>query len=150
MSDIILHNYPESLYSEKIRLILGHKNLAWKSVIIPMVAPKPDLMPLTGGYRRTPVLQIGADVYCDTALIAEVLERIAPAPSLYAKGQKGLIQTVAQWGDNNLFWAAIGYFFLTDGVAQALARLSPEQLQVYREDRAALMKTQPLRSLAEG
>jgi len=77
MSDIILHNYPESLYSEKIRLILGHKNLAWKSVIIPMVAPKPDLMPLTGGYRRTPVLQIGADVYCDTALIAEVLERIA-------------------------------------------------------------------------
>jgi glutathione S-transferase len=149
MSDIILHHYPESLYSEKVRLILGHKNLAWKSVIIPMVAPKPDLMPLTGGYRRTPVLQIGADVYCDTALIAEVLERIAPAPSLYNKGQQGLIRTVAQWGDNNLFWAAIGYFFLTDGVAQALARLSPEQLQVYREDRAALMKTQPLRSLAE-
>lgn len=23
-------------------------------------------MPLTGGYRRTPVMQIGADVYCDS------------------------------------------------------------------------------------
>jgi glutathione S-transferase len=149
MSDIILHHYPESLYSEKVRLILGHKNLAWKSVIIPMVAPKPDLTPLTGGNRRTPVLQIGADVYCDTALIAEVLERIAPEPSIYTKGQKALIRTVAQWGDSNLFWAAIGYFFLTDGVAQALARLSPEQLQAYRDDRAALMKTQPLRGLAE-
>jgi glutathione S-transferase len=149
MSDIILHHYPESLFSEKIRLILGHKKLAWKSVIIPMVAPKPDLTALTGGNRRTPALQIGSDVYCDTALIAEVLEGIAPQPSLYATGQQGLIRTVAQWGDSNLFWAAIGYFFLTDGVAQALARLSPEQLQVYRDDRAALMKTQPLRSLAE-
>jgi glutathione S-transferase len=147
--DIILHHYPESLYSEKVRLILGLKNLAWKSVIIPMVAPKPDLTALTGGYRRTPVLQIGADVYCDTALVADVLERIASGKSLYPQGQQGVIQTIAQWGDSNLFWAAIAYFYQTDGVALALAQLPPEQVQAYHRDRAELLRTRPLSSFPE-
>ena len=66
MSSLILHHYDISPYAEKIRLCFGLKGLAWRSVIVPMVLPKPDLMPLTGGFRRTPVLQIGADVYCDT------------------------------------------------------------------------------------
>ncbi len=44
-----------------VRVAFGIKGLAWKSVIIPRILPKPDLMPLTGGYRKTPVLQIGAD-----------------------------------------------------------------------------------------
>ncbi len=149
MPDIILHHYPESLYSEKVRLILGLKNLDWKSVIIPMVAPKPDLTALTGGYRRTPVLQIGADVYCDTALIADVLERIAPGKSLYAPGQQGVVQTIAQWGDSNLFWAAIAYFYQTDGVAMALAQLPPAQVEAYHRDRAELLRTRPLSGFAE-
>ena len=51
------------------------KGLAWRSVEIPMVMPKPELMPLTGGYRKTPVLQIGAEVYCDTSLILAEIER---------------------------------------------------------------------------
>jgi glutathione S-transferase len=149
VSDLILHHYPESLFSEKVRLILGHKKLTYRSVTIPIIMPKPDLMALTGGYRRTPVLQIGANVYCDTALIAEVLERVAPTPSLYDPARKALIQTLAQWGDSNLFWAGIGYFTLTDGVAQALGHLPPEAIKAYHDDRAALLKTQPLRSLAE-
>lgn len=31
MPDLILHHYPSSPFSEKIRLILGYKKLAWKS-----------------------------------------------------------------------------------------------------------------------
>ena len=80
MHDIILHHYPASPFAEKIRLILGAKGLSWRSVTIPWIMPKPDLMPLTGGYRRTPVLQIGADVYCDTALIAPLLFRSLKQP----------------------------------------------------------------------
>ena len=72
MSAVILHHYDISPYAEKIRLVLGLKRLAWSSVIQPMVMPKPDLTVLTGGFRRIPVLQIGADVYCDTNLIAEI------------------------------------------------------------------------------
>lgn len=149
MSEIILHHYPESLYSEKVRLILGLKNLSWKSVLIPMVMPKPDLLPLTGGYRRTPVLQIGNDVYCDTALIAETLEQLVPQPSLYPQGLKGIAETVAQWGDNYLFWAAMGYFYQSEGIIQALATLPPELAKSYVSDRAALLASRPQISLAE-
>jgi glutathione S-transferase len=69
MAGIILHHYPRSPFAEKVRLSLGLKGLAYHAVTIPAVMPKPELMPLTGGYRRTPVLQVGADVYCDTLAI---------------------------------------------------------------------------------
>src|SRR5512140_3313528 len=81
MSDLFLPHYPMSPFSEKIRLVLGYKKLAWKSVIIPSIMPKPDLTALTGGYRKTPVLQIGADIYCDSQLIMRELERRHPTPS---------------------------------------------------------------------
>src|SRR5438132_838619 len=83
MSDLILHHYWESPYAEKVRRILGFKRLAWRSVIIPMIMPKPDLTALTGGYRKTPVLQLGADIYCDTDLIARTIDRLHPEPSLF-------------------------------------------------------------------
>jgi glutathione S-transferase len=67
MAELILHHYPTSPFAEKTRLMLGYKNLPWKSVMIPMIMPKPDVVALTGGYRKTPILQIGADIYCDTA-----------------------------------------------------------------------------------
>ncbi|MBC8007982.1 MAG: glutathione S-transferase N-terminal domain-containing protein, partial [Prolixibacteraceae bacterium] len=78
MSEIILHHYPESPFAEKIRLILGFKRLTYRSVLVPMMLPKPDVLALTGGYRRAPIMQIGSDIYCDSALIADVLERIHP------------------------------------------------------------------------
>ena len=71
----ILHHFEASPFSEKIRIIFGFKQIAWQSSPIPRILPKPDLMPLTGGYRRTPVMQIGADVYCDTVMIMRELER---------------------------------------------------------------------------
>jgi len=103
MVDLILHNYDFSNYAEKVRLALGYKALAWHSVTIPSVAPKPELQQLTGGYRRTPVLQIGADVYCDTQLILRTLERIRPEPTLYPKSFEALAQAVSYWAENHLF-----------------------------------------------
>ena len=64
MTELILHHYPTSPFSEKIRLIMGYKKLAWKSVIVPQIQPKPDVVALTGGYRKTPFLQVGSDIYC--------------------------------------------------------------------------------------
>lgn len=83
MSNLILHHYDFSNFSEKVRLVLGLKHLSWSSVTIPAYEPKPDYTPLTAGYRRTPALQIGADIYCDTRLIIEELERRYPASSIY-------------------------------------------------------------------
>jgi len=100
---VILHHYDFSNYSEKARLALGYKRLAWRSVIIPPIAPKPDLTPLTGGYRRTPVLQIGADIYCDTALIVRELERRVPEPTLFPPHLQALADAIVYWAENRLF-----------------------------------------------
>jgi len=102
-TDLILHHYDFSNYSEKARLALGYKELDWHSVIIPPVAPKPDLAPLTGGYRRTPVLQIGADIYCDTKLILAELERRKPQPTLYPPQASALAEAIAYWAEHELF-----------------------------------------------
>ena len=136
---MILHHYPTSPFAEKIRLIFGHKRIDWQEVIIPMVMPKPDLMPLTGGYRKTPVLQIGADVYCDTALICDVLEHHQPSPSLYPTNvSKGLVRTVAQWADNLLFPVAMAYNFQPAGAQQVMAGMPEEVVRVFAEDRKAM------------
>ena len=58
MTDIILHHYETSPYSEKVRLGFGLKGLAWASVEIPVIMPKPNLTALTGGYRKTPVCRL--------------------------------------------------------------------------------------------
>lgn len=138
MADLILHHYPTSPFAEKVRLILGYKKLAWKSVIIPMIMPKPDVAALTGGYRKTPVLQIGADIYCDTALIADVLEHLQPEPSLYPEPSKGMGRTLAQWADTTLFWTAMAYNFQPAGTAQVFANAPPDAAKAFAEDRQAM------------
>lgn len=150
MSQLILHHYPTSPFAEKIRLILGYKKLAWQSVIIPMIMPKPDLTSLTGGYRRTPVLQIGADIYCDTALIADVLEKLAPVPSLYPSPVNGASRIVAQWADSQVFPAAMAYNFQPSGVADVFAGAPEAVVQAFVADRAAMRGGAPRMSLGEG
>jgi len=149
VADIILHHYRNSPFSEKIRLILGFKNLAWKSVDIPPIMPKPDLMPLTGGYRRTPVMQIGADVYCDTALMADVLEHIQPSPALYPQAFAGMDRILAQWADSTLFWTAIPYSFQPQGLANIFKNMTPEQMQAFAADRAKFRGNIPRMGLPE-
>jgi glutathione S-transferase len=100
MAELILHHYDISPYAEKIRAILGFKRLAWRSVHIPIVMPKPDVTALTGGYRLTPVLQIGADVYCDTKVIARRLEQERPEPTLYPRGTAALERAMSVWGES--------------------------------------------------
>jgi glutathione S-transferase len=143
MSDIILHHYPTSPFAEKIRRVLAWKKLPWKSVTIPAVMPKPDLLALTGGYRRTPVLQIGADIYCDTAIICDVLERIAPEPSLYPAPVAGQSRLLAQWADSTLFWTVIPYAFQPAGMQDILGHLKPEEMKVFGADRAAMRGNAP-------
>ena len=120
--ELVFHQYAMSPFSEKIRKIFALKNLAYRSVDQPMWMPKPHLTPLTGGYRRIPVLQIGADVYCDTALIARVLEAIAPKPSLFPDGNTAVTEAVAAWADRQLFMICVPIVF------GALADVLPQEL----------------------
>ena len=96
---LILHQYDFSNFAEKARLMMGFKGLTWRAVEIPPIAPKPKLTPLTGGYRRTPVLQDGADVWCDTKLIAQELERRSLAPTFYPAKTAGAAEAIAWWAE---------------------------------------------------
>ena len=109
MPDIILHHYAFSTFSEKVRAALGLKGLAYRSVDIPGLPPRPLLEPLTGGYRRAPVLQVGADIYCDTNVILPALERLAPGtPTLYPAGSEGLARGLAFAWERAIWVPTIG------------------------------------------
>lgn len=138
MHELILHHYPTSPFAEKARLLLGFKQLSWRSVHIPPLMPKPDLMPLTGGYRKTPVLQVGADIYCDTALIARRLEAEKATPSLFPEGQEFVAASFAQWADAVVFQHAVTLVFQPESIAVRMGKLPPAAQQAFVADRAAL------------
>jgi len=104
VDQVILHHYPQSPVAEKVRTGIGIKGLSWMSVIIPRIPPKPDLIALTGGYRRTPVMQIGADIYCDSQCILRELERRFPEPTFFPNGETpGMGWAFSRWTDAMLF-----------------------------------------------
>ena len=121
MPEIILHQYALSMFSEKMRRLLAYKKIPWRAVEQPVIAPKPDLTPLTGGYRRIPVLQIGADIYCDTALMARVLERLYPQHVCIPRDQAGLVALLEDWADHRLFMQVV-----SPVVAELRSELPPE------------------------
>ena len=138
MAELILHHYPNSPFSEKIRLVFGMKGMAWQSVIVPAINPKPDVVALTGGYRRTPFMQIGSDMYCDTALMCRVIDRLHPEPALYPAATAGLAEIVAQWADTSLFWSAVPYTMQPAAIGHVLTGATPEMLKAFGADRAAM------------
>lgn len=106
--DLILHHYDASPFSEKVRKVFGMTGQAWSSVLTPNMMPKPDLTPLTGGYRRAPVMQVGADIYCDSMAILDELQRRAPLP-----GDRGLagLRGIGLWADRMFFQATVPVIF---------------------------------------
>lgn len=138
MSELILHHYPTSPFAEKARLLLGFKGLSWRSVKISPVMPKPDLTALTGGYRKTPVLQIGADIYCDTALIARRLEQEKALPAFFPEGQEMVTASFASWADSVVFQHAVSLVFQPESIAVRFGSLPPEAIKAFLADRAGL------------
>jgi len=126
--EIIFHHYPTSPFSEKVRVAFGIKQLAWRSVEQPVIMPKPDLIPLTGGYRKIPVMQIGADVYCDTQIILRELERRYPTPSIFPI-KNGLAYSIAFWSDRLFFMPTVGVVF------SEIGHMVPEE---FKQDRAKM------------
>lgn len=123
--EFILHHYDTSPFSEKVRAMFGLKGLAWASVQTPNMMPKPDLTPLTGGYRRAPVMQIGADIFCDSQVILAEIERRAPQPPTV----RGDDWAINLWADRLFFQATVPIVFAE------LGHLTPK---AFMDDRAKL------------
>jgi glutathione S-transferase len=139
-SALILHQYELSPFSEKIRRILAYKRLPWTAVRAPAVMPKPELIALTGGYRKIPVLQVENHVYIDTSLIARQLERICPSPSLYTPA---IAESLAEWADTRLFEATLPHLARPSRLDDLLRFMSEHELTTFAEDRRAMRVDAP-------
>ena len=128
MTHLILHHYDASPFTQRALKMLAIKGLEWRSVITPMMPPKEDLVALTGGYRGTPVLQVGADIYVDSQRIAREIERRFPRPSLFPAGGGGLDLALVKWADA---------FFRT-GLQMAIFETSNQWPAEFRRDRQFL------------
>ncbi|MDF1820444.1 MAG: glutathione S-transferase family protein [Alcanivoracaceae bacterium] len=104
---MILHHYPMSPFSEKVRALFGYANLDWQSVRVPEMPPRRHLDPLTGGYRKIPVAQDGADIFCDTRIIcAEVADR-AGKPELAVEHCSTVVRDFVHETDLDVFFALV-------------------------------------------
>lgn len=142
MSEPVLHHFDASPFSEKVRLMFGLKGLTWRSVEISSLMPKPDYTPLTGGYRRTPSLQIGADIYCDTQVILAEIERRWPEPRAV---QGGMDWATNWWADRLFFQTTVPIIFgaLGDQVPATFIK-DREELSGRPFDQAAMRKASPM------
>ncbi|MBD2857651.1 glutathione S-transferase [Spongiibacter sp. KMU-158] len=104
---LILHHYPMSPYAEKIRTMLGYANVPWQSVVCKEAPPRPHLEALAGGYRRIPVAQIGADVFCDSHAISDEIVRISQCESLTDEALSDADKALIASAEGQLFFAAI-------------------------------------------
>jgi len=145
MSELILHHYEASPFSEKIRLMMGYKSAAqpdveYRGVIIPVIMPKPTLMPLTGGYRKTPVAQIGADVYCDSALISRVIDRLYPENPLFPPELEATTGAMAYWTDTFFFRVSVAMAFQPKALVGSPLFSDPKSAEAFMADRAEFSK----------
>ena len=138
MPQLILHQYAASPFSEKVRCLLGYKKQDYHMVEIPVIMPKPDLMALTGGYRKTPVLQIGADIFCDTAAICRIIDHLFSDNSIYPESEDALLTAAADWTDTFLFKLAVAVAFQPKAVANSELFSNQEAAAAFMADRAAL------------
>lgn len=103
----ILYHYEASPFAELVRAAFGVKGITWGSLLVPRILPKPDQTRLTGAYGRTPVVQIGPDIYCDTGTILPALEALGGL-SLYPVPLGALHKLVASWANGPQFFAHVG------------------------------------------
>ncbi len=139
----ILHHYEMSPFSEKIRKVFGYKNAPWRAVDQPMWLPRPHLTPMTGDYRRIPVLQIGADVYCDTRLIARKIDELFPDPPLWPRGLEAAADSLTQWADRHMFGATVPQVFTALGAMLPPALLEDRKKMRPDLDPAVLLAAVP-------
>ena len=106
---------PDSVASEVCAWEIGEARrlskriipVPWRAVEQPIMMPKPELVPLTGGNRRIPAMQVGADVYCDTACIARRIEQLHPERPVIPQAAAGTVAMIEDWADHRLFMFAV-------------------------------------------
>ncbi|KAL1739633.1 hypothetical protein HDZ31DRAFT_68741 [Schizophyllum fasciatum] len=149
---VILYRYDGSPFGTKVETMLAVKRIPAAHVNVAPLLPRPEISDLLGlGYRRIPVLAIGRDLYCDTSLIASVLERRFPSGQDYgtlfpkrrdgSTADTGLVKALAQfYADSALFptavpfvpWDQVPKAFLADRSKMTGAPIDPAMMKAVR------------------
>lgn len=98
-----LYQFELSQYSEKVRLILDYKGLAYRKIEVAPGVGQLDLFRLSG-QRRVPVLKDGSTVINDSTAIAMYLDRQYPDKPLIPSDpkQRGLCLLMEEWADQSI------------------------------------------------
>ena len=144
----ILYHYLASPYSEKLRLALGVTGIQWGSVIVPAQPPRPFLDIFLSGYRRIPVLQIGAHFYCDSALafdaLAGVSDRLKPAGPLSKADE-----LLRRHAEDRIFFAVIAAASPISVLRLLAQDLGLFGLFRFLKDRSGMMKGSTVEKLSQ-
>lgn len=107
MQELVLYHYAMSPFSEKTRAMLGYADLDWQSVTVREMPPRPTLDAIAGGYRKIPVAQNGADIFCDSRSIAVEIARLSGRNELILEQQSAEVQAFVREADLSLFLACV-------------------------------------------
>ncbi len=141
---IILHSSFSSPFSEQIKLMLNFAELDWVSVIAPKGVPRPIQQSLVGNYsRRIPILQIGADAYCDSAMIMNKIAELSAKPYLSPiavnESTEALINKIANEGTKAMLGSLTPWNFIWGYIKTIPFKDAIEFLR----DRKKLVETYP-------
>jgi glutathione S-transferase len=98
-----LYQFEMSQYSEKVRLILDYKGLAYRKIEVTPGVGQLELFQLSG-QRRVPVLKDGTTVVSDSTAIAMYLDRQYPDKPLIPTDPKerGMCLLMEEWADASI------------------------------------------------
>ena len=145
---LVFHHYPMSPFSEKIRLMCGYTGVEWLSVMTTESPPRPHLEVIAGGYRRIPVAQLGADIICDSRLIAAEIAALVGDDTLNPFSAADDIQNLVQRYEGELFWAAITSIPPSRILRKLFSELSIGHAVRFLKDRAGVAKNARMKPMA--
>lgn len=98
-----LYQFELSQYSEKVRLILDYKGLAYRKIEVTPGIGQVELFQMTG-QRKVPVLKDGNQIVADSTEIAKYLDRQYPDRPLIPTDpkQRGLCLLIEEWADESI------------------------------------------------
>ena len=137
---IILHHYELSPYAEKVRSMLGFKALQWHSVLSPEMPPRPNIDPLSGGYRRIPIMQIGADIFCDSTVIVEEIASITLDSSMAREGLIDWQIALVDRAEKEIFFAVANSSSPLKSLGTVVSKMGLRKSWRFLKDRAGMMK----------
>jgi len=129
--------------------MFGYSGISWHSVISPAMPPRPIVDPLAGGYRRIPVAQIGADIFCDTRIISCEIADLAAKPELAMENCDIEVQKFVDHVDFTIFAATVRSGKPLRSLSLLARNFLPWNVMRFLRDRAGIAQNSSLPRMSQ-